>query len=362
MATSNKVDKFLERLKEKYSEFIRTNPETVTQIEAAIRIFSYLIAGRIENGQVISELIYSSSNLLVLFNDIIIQSAAGKIPKLDLSKERLMRWLTVLEYLEVFLELAAHKKWGQVKAWVVIAIVQITKTIIRFALLKHGACIQSTPPIAPVDRDAVLDKKNGAKNISKDSIETAIDEDITYSEPEASTFTLVSSGRQMRKLEGAPPNSQRTWIPPTTSTTQNQSGRKITSQRQNESTVLSKQQMWAEGIHIARPLAHLISMYLFGNNGWKPWLLAAGMDVSSMCLMGDTGDLTAKEKAELKRRTLMLLYYLLRSPFYDKYSKEKITYVLKMISDHVPLTGYILRPIMDYLPVWQRVYFYVWTT
>lgn len=37
--------------------------------------------------------------------------------------------------------------------------------------------------------------------------------------------------------------------------------------------------------------------------------------------MGDIKNLNARERAELKRRSLMLLYYVMRSPFYDKYTK-----------------------------------------
>ena len=38
-----------------------------------------------------------------------------------------MRVLTVLEYIEVFLEMAAQKKWGKKGAWIVIVVIQIVK-------------------------------------------------------------------------------------------------------------------------------------------------------------------------------------------------------------------------------------------
>ena len=43
--------------------------------------------------------------------------------------------------------------------------------------------------------------------------------------------------------------------------------------------------------------------------------------LSSMMLMGDPNTLNVREKAELRRRSLMLMFYFLRSPFYDQYSK-----------------------------------------
>ena len=41
----------------------------------------------------------------------------------------------------------------------------------------------------------------------------------------------------------------------------------------------------------------------------------------SLCLLGDPKDLNTNEQGEMRRRCLMLLLYLLRSPFYDRYSQ-----------------------------------------
>lgn len=78
--------------------------------------------------------------------------------------------------------------------------------------------------------------------------------------------------------------------------------------------------------------------------------------------MGESKELNPKEKAELKRRNLMLIYYLMRSPFYDKYTKQRFIGVLRFIAQYVPLSGFIIRPVLEYLPTWQRMYFYVWAS
>ena len=41
----------------------------------------------------------------------------------------------------------------------------------------------------------------------------------------------------------------------------------------------------------------------------------------SLYLMGDSSQMNRVEREEMKRRTLTMLLYLLRSPFYDRYSK-----------------------------------------
>ncbi|XP_070553900.1 peroxisomal membrane protein PEX16-like isoform X5 [Ptychodera flava] len=125
-------------------------------------------------------------------------------------------------------------------------------------------------------------------------------------------------------------------------------------------TQLTRQRVIAESLHIARPLVHLASMFKFGQQSWKPWLLSCGLDVSSILMMGNTKDLNVNEEAEMKRRTVYLLYYLLRSPFYDRYSKSRIIFLLSAMANKIPGVGLIARPLMEYLPYWQQVYFYNW--
>ena len=41
----------------------------------------------------------------------------------------------------------------------------------------------------------------------------------------------------------------------------------------------------------------------------------------SLSLLSDRKGLSRRERLELRRRTILLLYYLLRSPFYDRFSE-----------------------------------------
>uniref|UniRef100_A0A1B6M7Z5 Peroxisomal membrane protein PEX16 n=1 Tax=Graphocephala atropunctata TaxID=36148 RepID=A0A1B6M7Z5_9HEMI len=81
---------------ERYVEWVSANPQTTSEIECLVKWISYFVAGRISNSAVISELVYSVSNLLVLVNDNIIR----KSQPLHTygSADRLKTWLTVLDY------------------------------------------------------------------------------------------------------------------------------------------------------------------------------------------------------------------------------------------------------------------------
>jgi len=68
------------------------------------------------------------------------------------------------------------------------------------------------------------------------------------------------------------------------------------------------------------------------------------------------------EAKELKRRYIGLLFYLLRSPFYDRYAKSRLSTLLEKVSDSVPLATYLIEPVSGYLPAWLDIYFYNWAT
>lgn len=57
----------------------------------------------------------------------------------SLSQQRLLTWLSVLEYVEVFLEMGACKLWGQFGRWLVIALIHIFKY--AFSRLLDFLCV-----------------------------------------------------------------------------------------------------------------------------------------------------------------------------------------------------------------------------
>lgn len=155
-------------------------------------------------------------------------------------------------------------------------------------------------------------------------------------------------------------------------------------------TQLSRRRIVGELLHILRPIAHLATGAVAGGlDKWSPYAVSFSLDLVSLRLLqgrnfsfgrdnvlnvimrpsrGSSDDpldpvdevWNWSETAEIQRRYLSLFMYLLRSPFYDKYTKERLLRLLSLFASHIPLFGRLLRPFISYLPEWQRVYFYVW--
>lgn len=136
----------LPQLYAEYTDFVAANPRTTNDCETAAKWISYFIAGnpkannlkyptnrenirsktgKVNNSHILSELVFSLSNLLVLYNDRIINKGRGLDP--PTSGDHLKLWLTVVEYSEVFLELSAQKCYGDRGKWVIITAVQLFK-------------------------------------------------------------------------------------------------------------------------------------------------------------------------------------------------------------------------------------------
>ncbi|XP_067613510.1 peroxisomal membrane protein PEX16 [Eurosta solidaginis] len=367
----------LQRLIKSYEAWVAANPETVCDVETTSKWISYFIAGRISDSNVLSELVYTLSNMLVLYNDRIICKSHYNMHSSEItapstsavaygnSKKqkfiyRLKVMLTTLEYCEVFIEISAKRVFGNKGKWLFITIVQFAKAAGRFIILKHSTEKIITSPVLPaLNRRAIIKKQKSAMKYG------TIVTDLPPTQnghaqhngfmDNRFTFQLKRSGRLMRKVEGAPPIQFRDF--------------KLASVAEEQQTMnanmppINYALVQAEYLYIAKPLIHLTAMGLFGEKRWKQYVISLALDFASIRLYHQQRQYMSKEqKLELSRRCMNLLLYLMRSPFYESVTRSRLDRALGFVAENVPLIKLVAGPIREYIPYWQDTYFYLWST
>ncbi|XP_043268567.1 peroxisomal membrane protein PEX16 [Venturia canescens] len=321
-----------------YKEWILNKPQLIADIESTVRCLSYFTAGRITSSSLVSELIYSLPNLLILLNDRLIYSSKYAHLKLPQFQSQIKVWLTVIEYTEALIEVSAKNVWGERGRWYIIVIIQSLKVMLRLVLVhRNKERITQTPAIPPLNREKLSESCSV--------------------EPVKEGFVLKHSGTVVRSVSATPPLHSRVWAPL----------KRVEGLQKEESLTpaMRKNIILAESLYIIKPLVHLSCMMAKGQRHWLPWSISFLMDITSLRLLNkDTKTVifTKEEREEICRRRIGLLLYILRSPFYDKCSKEIIFSLLNRVSTSIPLARFVAEPIAKYLPHWQNTYFYMWSS
>lgn len=300
-----------------------------------------------------------------LLNDNLLRRSLKLGINVNVTISYLQTLLQVLEYTSVLTEYSANRFASDFGRWIIIGCFQVAKAAIKLILLlKYKQGLTSANPILPLDRRVdliALQRKNLSRNnsVQEDVDEEEEEQESSDSNPD-STVTLKRSGRVMRTIDNAPSRGKRTWLPPNIDPRIKQLMEK--NRKDAPPTPLTDHQVLAEVLHILRPVAHLTTVGILGPTAWTPFVLSLGMDLTSLKLLHEPHDKiwNLKERVELGQRSFALLLYLLRSPFYDRYTKERILQVLSSMANTIPLIGRLIQPMVTYLPEWQKTYFYVW--
>ena len=101
--------------------------------------------------------------------------------------------------------------------------------------------------------------------------------------------------------------------------------------------------LFGEACHIARPLVYAASMKRHGRKSWRPLLVSASLDVTMFACLSAAGGadearLSPGERRELRRRRASIVYYLMRSPVFDRVTAPALRGVGRALRP-VPLVG-----------------------
>ncbi|KAF5466898.1 hypothetical protein F2P56_016780 [Juglans regia] len=146
-------------------------------------------------------------------------------------------------------------------------------------------------------------------------------------------------------------------------------------QRPTISTILSEKGLHGalylagEVLFITRPLIYVLFIRKYGTPSWIPWFLSLAVDFVGMGILskvtksgGHTEEqrfhLSVSENDEVKRRKLLLALYLMRDPFFSKYTRQRLEST-KNILEPVPIIGFLAEKIVELIIGAQTRYTYM---
>ncbi|KJE90607.1 hypothetical protein, variant 1 [Capsaspora owczarzaki ATCC 30864] len=349
--------------------------------------------------------------------------ASQKVLRRSAAYERIATWLGVVKQVETFVELAARRTGGAKLRWTVIWVIELAKSVVhllrhsetilivrqipcrkasvltfgvgvglarfilRAALLFRSKCdsgLLVNPPLPPIQREkatALLAKLQEQQSDSDVQESDASPPASVFSTPKReiappSVDSILFNARSMHERRQQQPGNlaseearerlQQNLVPvpgaPYGTTPRFQ--RRLTrppSHAEELRTPLSRRQMQGELLHMARPLVFLLVARFAGHKSWSAWGSALATDIASKILSGDSRDMHEEERGELSRRSGLLVYYLMRSPIYDRFTRSIVISAVNKLGRLFPLLGGLTaESVTDYLELWQDTYFDIW--
>ncbi|KAK5578149.1 hypothetical protein RB653_003102 [Dictyostelium firmibasis] len=142
---------------------------------------------------------------------------------------------------------------------------------------------------------------------------------------------------------------------------------------QNESTLIKllppsppkdyNTKVIGEVLFIFRPVIYWVSYCIFGKKSWKPWFLSLVTELLSKSF-SEYGNfkqkilLTQLESKELSRRRKLFLFYLIRSPFYEKFIGDGLLNKVLNFFKKIHIFKTLIDILINYLNVYRTRYFY----
>lgn len=343
-------------------------------LESLANGLTWLLPERFSDSEIGPEAVTSILGIITAINEHILETIPiqGRPGHLESSSFPFSLCITILKDLESLLEVVAQQFYGEDKKWNFMAVTESVKALLRLAVLQKsgfkmllhgGETINDGSESDDSSRNGPLSRPGhqGVPGILKNHGQTPSN----------------LEGRAMSALnrfgENARTVSEPTWLrrvqhqqaimePPTS-----------VAETPSLSVFLSKKgipgglYLTGEVMFILRPLVYVLLIRKYGARSWYPWITSLVVDllgngiisfVSIAWKNSNNFRLTNVEKNELKRRKLLWALYLMRDPFFTKYTGQKLDGTQKLL-EPVPIIGLLTEKLVELLVGAQTRYTYM---
>ncbi|KAK9274104.1 hypothetical protein L1049_018918 [Liquidambar formosana] len=364
---------------EAYKKWVRTNKEFVHSLESLANGLTWLLPERFSDTEIGPEAVTTILGIITAINEHIIKTTPTQkhIGSLEPSSFPYSLSISALKDLETLVEVVAQHFYGDDKKWNFIAVTEAIKVLVRLALFRdsgykmllHGG---ETPNVEKgLGASSSQHRIGGFTKAEGNNMPGFLQNGQNPWNLEARALSALSKFGENATMVSDP-----TWLrrvqhqhaimePPPTSLFE----------RPTLSTILSEKGLhgglfvMGEVLFITRPLIYVLFIRKYGIRSWIPWFLSLAVDLLGMGILSQVTKsprsrkdqqfhLNVEEKDELKRRKLLWALYVMRDPFFSKYTRQRLEGTEKLL-EPVPVIGFLTAKIVELIIGAQTRYTYM---
>ncbi|GAA0173687.1 hypothetical protein LIER_27252 [Lithospermum erythrorhizon] len=362
---------------EAYKRWVRRNKDYVHSLESLANGLTWILPERFSESEIGPEAVSSLIGIITAINDHIIEttpSQARERPAYSSSFPYSL-CITLTKDVETLVEVAAEQYYGNDKKWNFLAITEAIKVFIRLALFRFSGY-----KMLLQGGESLNDEKGSTDSYSRYGQGTQPGFHNMPNNPRnlngQTPWNL--EGRALSALnrfgQSARMSSEPTWL------------QRVQQQQAMESPdmevekpslvkILSENGFYSrlfvlgETLFILRPLIYVLLIRKYGTRSWFPWFISLSVDIFGNGILsygtvlgrGSNGPQfhhSPEERDELKRRRLLWALYLMRDPFFSKYTRQRLNRTQKTL-EPVPIVGLIAEKLIDLIVGAQTRYTYM---
>ncbi|XP_010255574.1 PREDICTED: peroxisome biogenesis protein 16 [Nelumbo nucifera] len=365
---------------EAYKNWVRKNKDYVHSIESLANSLTWLLPERFSDSEIGPEAVTAILGIITAINDHIIETTPTR--NTSSAEPSSFPWslcISALKDLETLVEVVAQHFYGDDKKWNFIAVTEAIKVLVRLALFRdsgykmllHGGEATNT-----VEDPNASGSHHRMQNFTKPGGHQGPGYFQDYNGYRAQNL----EGRALSALSRFGENARMTLDPTWLSRLHYQHSPFVESsspvaERPTLAKVLSDQGLsgglfvLSEVLFITRPLIYVLFIRKYGVRFWLPWFISLAVDITGTGILslvtsswGSKNNqhysLSTSEMNEVKRRKLLWALYLMRDPFFSKYTRQRLENAEKLL-EPVPVIGLLTAKFIELIIGAQTRYTYM---